>query len=318
MERHLPTVTQHILSLVSHPKATPTHIDAVYSRKCVNFILRSVFGQLLGESAQYLAAKQLCQLIIQTVTSGGGGGGGLPQSSRAQRSDGGDEGGVGGRDEGGGAMGGGRERTASQLQTQQQQHVVICAILEVGALVFNLNTAALPLVASDSGGGGGGDSQQDPPLFTALNHTLRMPQLAARLAGAWCLHCVSLALPSQLCTLVSHCLAQLQDPRLTQGGVSGYCYATSALLGTVRCSELGIPSAKSNEVLTLGTELVEKGVKMREGDKVALTYIDGGWALIGGFISLGEFLEVGLSLMQRSTVKACLIRPQTLWCELVA
>lgn len=74
----------------------------------------------------------------------------------------------------------------------------------------------------------------------------------------------------------------------TQVGVSGYCYATSALLGTARDSKLGLPSAKSKEVLALGQELVETGLKMKEGDKMALVYISGGWALIGGFISLGE------------------------------
>ncbi len=169
---------------------------------------------------------------------------------------------------------------------------MICAILEVGALVFNLNTAALPLVASDVGGGaGGGDSsKQQPPLFAALNGILVMPHLAPRLAAAWCLHCVSLALPSQLSHLVTHCLAQLRDHRRqTQVGVSGFSYAASALLGTVRGSKLGLPSSKSKEVLSLGQEFVEKGLRMKDGgDKMALVYINGGWALIGGFISLGE------------------------------
>lgn len=223
VERHLPTMTQHILSLLSHPKTTSTHIDAVYSRKCVGFILRSVFGQLLGESAQFIAAKYLCQIVVQT-TAALGGGGNSGQTSRGQRSDG-----VGREaDDGNGE---GRERSSSHIQSQQQQHGVICAILEVGALVFNLNTAALPLVVSDTSGGGvasGGSqgdepsSKQRPPLFTALNNILMLPQLAPRLAGAWCLHCVSLALPSQLCYLVSHCLSQLRDPKKqTQVGVAG-------------------------------------------------------------------------------------------------
>jgi hypothetical protein len=216
VERHLPTMTQHILSLLSHPKATSTHIDAVYSRKCVSFILRSVFGQLLGESAQFIAAKHLCQLIIQTTATSGTG-------SRGHRSE------VTGREAedgstatGGGSEREGRDRSSSHLlsQQQQQQHGVICAILEVGALVFNLNTAALPLVVSDGSVVGGRDqeddpscSRQQPPLFAALNGILALSQLAPRLAAAWCLHCVSIALPSQLCFLVTHCLKQLRDPR---------------------------------------------------------------------------------------------------------
>lgn len=227
VERHLPTMTQHILSLLSHSKTTATHIDAVYSRKCVGFILRSVFGQLLGESAQFVAAKHLCQLVVQTTAALGGGASG--QTARGQRSEG-----VGPEDgNGGGSEREGRDRSSSHAlsQSQQQQHGVICAILEVGALVFNLNTAALPLVVSDTSGGGGagrveqGDdpslSKRQPPLFTALNSILLLPHLAPRLAGAWCLHCVSLALPSQLCYLVSHCLSQLRDPQMqTQVGVA--------------------------------------------------------------------------------------------------
>ena len=304
VERHLSTVTQHILSLLSHPKTISTHIDAVYSRRCVSFILRSVFGQLLGESAQYVAVKRLCTLIMQTTVAGG-------QRSEVMMADReGDNGGIGGggeREREGGKEGGGRDRSSSQLQQQQQQqqHIVICAILEVGALVFNLNTAALPLVVSDTpptrvGGGvkmagSGGEpsskDQQQPPLFVALNRILMMPQLSARLAGAWCLHYVSLALPSHLSYLVAHCLSQLREPRKqTQVGISGFSYAVAALLGTVRCNELGLPSAKAREVLALGQEFVERGLKTSSGEKMALTYINGGWALIGGFISLGEYL----------------------------
>lgn len=81
VERHLPTIAKHVLELVAHPKTTQSHIDAVYARKCVGFIFRSVFGKLLGESAQFIAAKHLCQLIVtmsvvssSSASSGGSGG----------------------------------------------------------------------------------------------------------------------------------------------------------------------------------------------------------------------------------------------------
>ena len=214
VERHLPTVVQRILSLLSNPKTISTHIDAVYSRKCISFILRSVLGQLLGESAQFVAAKHLCQLILQSASGSSGGGGGSLQATKGQRSDDGDF------ESGDGGMMGGLEKEGKEKDkdksssSNQQQHVVICAIIEIGALVFNLNTAALPLVMSDtSGGGEGGGTGRQPPLFAALNKVLLMPQQAARLTGAWCLHCISLALPSQLCYLVGHCLSELKDPK---------------------------------------------------------------------------------------------------------
>ncbi len=75
----------------------------------------------------------------------------------------------------------------------------------------------------------------------------------------------------------------------TQVAVSGYCYAVSALLGTVRSSKLGLPSAKAREVFNLGQEFVKMGKNAREEEnKMALVYINGGWALIGAFITLGN------------------------------
>lgn len=65
LERHLSLVSHHVLDLLAHQKAISTHIDAVYSRKCVQFIFRSTFGSLLSESTQLIAAIHLCKVISQ-------------------------------------------------------------------------------------------------------------------------------------------------------------------------------------------------------------------------------------------------------------
>lgn len=65
LERHLPEIVNHVLGLVNNTRACPTHVDAVYARKCVMFILRSVIGGVLGEKAQITAAKEICQVIIR-------------------------------------------------------------------------------------------------------------------------------------------------------------------------------------------------------------------------------------------------------------
>lgn len=65
LERHIPLLLKHLLlELVANPRASASHVDAVYSRKCVNFVLRTVLGEMLGEKAQIAAAKELCQIII--------------------------------------------------------------------------------------------------------------------------------------------------------------------------------------------------------------------------------------------------------------
>ena len=173
-----------------------------------------------------MAAKHLCQFLSQMIASNGCGN---VRSGATRGEDRDYETGDGGGDGGGGDKEG-KEKGTSQ---QQQQHIMICAVLEIGSLVFNLNTAALPLVVSDAAVGvtgmaeseavrdvisgkdssDGGGIVHQPPLFSALNNMMLMPQLAVRLAGAWCLRCVGMALPSQLSFLVGHYLSQLREPR---------------------------------------------------------------------------------------------------------
>ena len=280
MERNLPVITKHVLELVSQPRTISTHIDAVYSRKCISFILRSVFGRLLGESAQFLAAKHLCQFVSQTVAPS------APPSVKHQAS----KESIGEKSEqynGGGV--GDKERDRFSLQ----QHMVICAVLEIGALVYSLNTAALPLV---TGEGGGGTSPQEliqkkPPLLSAISGVLTHHQQAPRLAAAWCMFCVGLALPSQLSTLVDFCLIQLKRSRRSILSVSGYSYALAALLGTVRSSELGLPSSKAKEVFAFAQELIASGQREEESSQLGVMNVQAGWALVGAFISLGKSTE---------------------------
>ena len=72
LERNISVFLTHVLELVASPRATPSHVDAVYARKCVQFIMRSVIGGMLGEKAQIAAAKEICQVIIKQMNTVGG------------------------------------------------------------------------------------------------------------------------------------------------------------------------------------------------------------------------------------------------------
>lgn len=69
LERHLTTVLQHLLDLAAQPRAAPTHVDAVYSRQCIAFVLRSLLGKMLGEKQQIAACKELASIINQQMNS---------------------------------------------------------------------------------------------------------------------------------------------------------------------------------------------------------------------------------------------------------
>ena len=121
VERNLSTLARHVLELVAHPKTTQSHIDAVYARKCVGFIFRSVFGKLLGESAQFVAAKQLCQLIgAMSTTPLSSSVGGVSVGEGEQPL----EGSLGGGQTPGGGGGGDKKAV--------NQHAIICSMMEIG------------------------------------------------------------------------------------------------------------------------------------------------------------------------------------------
>lgn len=69
MERNINYLLNHVLDLVANPKAASSHIDAVYSRKCINFVLRSILGRMLSEKAQVSACKQLAIIVAKQMAT---------------------------------------------------------------------------------------------------------------------------------------------------------------------------------------------------------------------------------------------------------
>lgn len=69
LERNIGALVAHVLDLVTNPKAASSHVEAVYSRKCVNFILRGTVGKLLGEGAQAAACKEIAHIILKQMNS---------------------------------------------------------------------------------------------------------------------------------------------------------------------------------------------------------------------------------------------------------
>lgn len=69
LERNLTTFLTHILDLVANPKVASSHVDAVYSRKCISFILHSVLGKMLSEKAQSSSCKEIVHIIVKQMNS---------------------------------------------------------------------------------------------------------------------------------------------------------------------------------------------------------------------------------------------------------
>ncbi|XP_033734296.1 HEAT repeat-containing protein 5B-like isoform X1 [Pecten maximus] len=142
LERNISMFLNHVLDLVASPKSTPTHVDAVYARKCVLFIIRSSIGGLLGEKAQIAAAKEICQIIVKQMNAAG--------EAVADSVDG----------------------KSQNWDVMGSQHVLVCALHELGSLVLRLGTSASPLVSEPATG-------IIEPVVSVLIHPCHAARLAA-------------------------------------------------------------------------------------------------------------------------------------------
>ncbi|XP_053315726.1 HEAT repeat-containing protein 5B [Spea bombifrons] len=244
LERNFATFLSHVLDLVSHPRATQTHVEAVYSRRCVSFILRATVGSLLGEKAQNAAAKEICQAIGKQM-----------KSVEAVVND------------------TNNENKAGTADVSASQHVMVCALQELGSLVQSLSSTASPLIQEPSIG-----------LLDTVTSVLLHPSMAARLAAAWCLRCVAVALPFQLTPLLDRCTERLNNLKNSPEAVSGYSFAVAALLGGVHQCPLGIPHSKGKMVVSIAEDLLRTA---SQNSRLSLQRTQAGWLLLGALMTLG-------------------------------
>ncbi|XP_062375068.1 HEAT repeat-containing protein 5B isoform X2 [Sardina pilchardus] len=244
LERNFATFLSHVLELVAHPRATQTHVEAVYSRRCVSFALRATLGGLLGEKAQIAAAKEICQAISKQM-----------RAVEAVVSD------SSGENKGGAA------------DVSASQHVMVCALKELGSLVQSLSATSSPIIQEPSIG-----------LLETVSSVLLHPSMAARLAAAWCLRCVAVALPYQLTPLLDRCAERINNLKSSPEAVSGYSFAMAALLGGIHQCPLGIPHSKGKMVVSIAEDLLRTA---SQNSRLSLQRTQAGWLLLGALMTLG-------------------------------
>ncbi|XP_024087479.1 HEAT repeat-containing protein 5A isoform X4 [Pongo abelii] len=246
LEKNFAAFFSHILSLVSqsHPKATQTQIDAVCCRRCVSFILRTTIGGLLGEKAQLAAVKDICQAIWK-----------LKKVMDAVMSD------------------GNLETRLGSTDVAASQHMLVCALQELGNLIHNLGTTAAPLLQDSSTG-----------LLDSILSVILHPSISVRLAAAWCLHCIAVALPSYLTPLLDRCLERLTGHKSSPEAVTGFSFAVAALLGAVKHCPLGIPHGKGKIIMTLAEDLL---CSAAQNSRLSAQRTQAGWLLISALMTLG-------------------------------
>ncbi|KAG7465627.1 hypothetical protein MATL_G00155510 [Megalops atlanticus] len=244
LEANFAALLPLVLELVSHPRATQTAADAVCCRRCVSFILRAALGSLLGEKAQIAAAKEICQAV-----------GRQKRAVDAAMND------------------GNVELRVSTTDVAASQHVLVCCLQELSSLIQDLGSTAAPLLQDPSAG-----------VLDTVASVLLHPSVSARLAAAWCLRCVAVALPSQASVLLDRCAERLNALKSCPEAVSGYSAAIAALLGAVQHCPLGIPHAKGKLVLGLAEDLLRSAA---QNSRISIQRAQGGWLLLAALMTLG-------------------------------
>ncbi|XP_043232384.1 HEAT repeat-containing protein 5B-like isoform X2 [Amphibalanus amphitrite] len=114
LERHLATFIGHILELAASPRAAVTHVDSVYVRKCVLYILHSTLGRMLGEKTQFAACKELVAVVSRQVN--------IDLAAEASR----------------------------ESPEHNSHQAIVCALQQLGGLVQGLGTAAGNLISDNT------------------------------------------------------------------------------------------------------------------------------------------------------------------------
>ncbi|XP_071454591.1 HEAT repeat-containing protein 5B [Hetaerina americana] len=247
LSRNLGAVLSHVLELVSGPKAASSHVDAVHSRRCVAYLLRSTLGHCLGEAQQVLALTELTSTVRKHMEAMD------PSPENAKE---------------------------SNQETLFGQHLLVCALQEMGSLLLALSTSASTVLL---------DSQL--ALVDTVVSVLLHPCQAPRLAAAWCLRCVGVAVPSQVTPLIDRCVEGIETMRTSPEAISGYGSALAAILGGVQLSPLGIPHTKGKVVFNTGEELLRSA---SQNSRLSLARTQTGWLLMGAVASLGVGVIRGL------------------------
>ncbi|UJR09975.1 hypothetical protein I4U23_014199 [Adineta vaga] len=292
IEQNLSLFINHVLELAGNPRASTSHVDAVYSRKCIAFILRSVIGSRLGEKAQFAAAKELTtiitkytnpQLLQPTSTTSptsmnelniSTGSSSLNSSTNSMIQ----------------SYGSSSTSTfeSSSSNLEYTQHILICALHELSLLVQSIGTSTTLLLQDSCNG-----------LIDTLFLVILNPSHSVRLSAAWCLRSITTALPSLMTPLIDRCLEKMkslakQSTSYNTDAMSGFAMALQALLGAVYRCPLGIPSQRAKTIFDFADDLLRTATVSTAGQqqslipRVILQRTHTAWHLLAACCTLGQ------------------------------
>ncbi|KAG7259337.1 hypothetical protein CRUP_000675 [Coryphaenoides rupestris] len=148
-----------------------------------------------------------------------------------------------------------------------------CCLLELGQMIRTLASTATPLIT-------------DPctALLDKVVSVLLHRVASVRLAAAWCLRSIAVAMPSQRCVLLDRCAERLVALKSSPEAVAGYSAAVAALLAGAQHCSLGLPHSKAKLVLGVAEDLLRSA---NQNSRLSLQRTQAGWLLLSSLGTLG-------------------------------
>ena len=119
----------------------------------------------------------------------------------------------------GGGGGGGSGVGATMESQPNTHHILVCALTAIGSLLKSLGTEAVVLLADSvsattaNANAAASSSTKSASVVESICATLLHPSSSARLAAAWCMRSLAVALPSQRTPFILKCAEQLDALR---------------------------------------------------------------------------------------------------------
>ncbi|PAA66794.1 hypothetical protein BOX15_Mlig012623g1 [Macrostomum lignano] len=269
LERNLQVYLSQVLQLLSNPKTTSgSHVDCVYARNCVLYILHTISRTLLSDRAQLTAAREIIAIVASCSSAAAAAATAAAVAAAATagpNSASASSGGIGG-----GTIVAATSSSSSSGSGDESAQLIVCAMQHLAGVLYSAGSSAASLL------------EDGAHLVDTAMAVLLHPSQAARLASAHLLKCLALALPGQLSPLLDRCLTQLQQLKTSPESVHGCSLAIAGLVSAVSGGH-GVPQAKARQVFQAGEELLRLA---SQNSRLSLQRTQAAWFLLGAGMTL--------------------------------
>ena len=280
VEQHLSLLINHLLELVGHPQLSTSHLDSIFTRKCITLILRSLIHSCSQDKAQFLAAKELMMTITRYTIAQP-----MLNSSTILIND--------------LNVSPLYSSTNSMIQSFgsattnrfESCNILICALHELSLVIHRLETSALTLLQDNCNG----------LIDTLFSLSLHSSQ-SVRLAVAWCVRSITIASPSLMTQLIDQCWEKIHEVAnevnlSNTDAISGLALTLQALLGAVHQCSLGIPSERVKRIFDFADHLVRTAISSTIGkdqsiiSRLILQRTSTAWHLLSACCTIDQSLR---------------------------